>query len=205
MTNPVVRLDSPAGNVLAQLRYGPSTVEDLAKALRLTDNAVRNQLRRLVAANLAVRSGMRPGPSKPSVLYAITRDGQVHFSTLYLPVLSHFLRVAEEQCSDTQLRSLMRDAGKSLSGTFPKPRGSIGNRVRSAARLLTSFGGLVETQEGNGSMIIRSLGCPLAALTSEHSAACQILQGLLADYLSAPVQVCCTRAEEPRCCFEIPC
>ena len=60
-------------------------VEDLARALRLTDNAVRNQLRRLVAANLAVRSGLRPGPSKPSVLYAITRDVD--------PDLEHSLRL----------------------------------------------------------------------------------------------------------------
>ena len=87
--------NSPARKVLAELRHGPRTVEQISTSLRLTPNAVRNQLRKLQEAELAVRSGARPGTSKPSALYAITLEGQIQFSTLYLPVLTHFLRVAE--------------------------------------------------------------------------------------------------------------
>ena len=42
-----VRLNGAAGKVLSRLRHGAMTVEELAKGLRLTDNAVRNQLRKL--------------------------------------------------------------------------------------------------------------------------------------------------------------
>jgi predicted ArsR family transcriptional regulator len=195
--------NGPARKVLAELRHGPRTVEQISTSLRLTPNAVRNQLRKLQDAQLAVRSGARPGPSKPSALYAITLEGQIQFSTLYLPVLTHFLRVAEGKCSGTQLESFMTDTGKSLAARYTKPTGGIRGKIQSAARLLRTFGGITEVQARNGSMTIRSLGCPLSALTAENPAGCNVLGGFLEQYLSTPVRICCNREEEPKCCFEI--
>lgn len=179
------------------------TVEQIAKALRITDNAVRNQLRKLEEMGFAARTGSRPGASKPSTLYGITLNGQVQFSTLYLPVLMQFLRVAEGRCAGAQLDSLMMDTGESLASRYPRPTGAMKNRVHAAARLLRSFGGVAEVRARNGTLMIRSLGCPLAALTSEHPAACKVLQGFLVQYLATPVSICCELEDEPRCCFEV--
>lgn len=198
-----VRLDSPAGRLLLQLRHGPKTIEELAKVIRLTDNAVRNQIKKLEAANLINRSGARPGVSKPAVLYAITLEGQIQFSTIYLPVLSQFFRSAETKCSTTEFETFMKDTGKSLANRYPKPVGGITRRVHSAARLLKSFGGLPVVKRKNGSLVIQSVGCPLAVLTSENSAACKVIESLLAEYVSASVKTCCDMRDEPRCCFEI--
>jgi DeoR family suf operon transcriptional repressor len=203
MGSPLFNLNTPAGKVLAQLRHGAMTVEELAKALRITDNAVRNQLRKLEALRLTIRKGVRPGISKPSTLYAITPEGEIHFSTIYLPVLTQFLREAEGQCSGKQLGSFMTATGKSLAKRYPRPAGGIENRVHAAARLLKSFGGLTDVRAKDGILVIRSQACPLAALTSEHAAACKVLEALIREYVSAPVKTCCRREEEPRCCFEI--
>jgi predicted ArsR family transcriptional regulator len=192
-----------AGKVLSRLRHGARTVEELARSLRLTDNAVRNQLRKLQKANLVVQTGKRPGASKPSTLYAITLEGQIQFSTLYLPVLTQFLGVAEGQCSGKQLESFMLDTGKSLASRYPKPSGDLKHRVQAAARLLNGFGGVAEVRMQDGTLVIRSPACPLAALTSENEAACKVLQGLLSEYLAARVTVCCNLEEEPKCCFEV--
>jgi predicted ArsR family transcriptional regulator len=197
------RPDTAAGKVLSRLRHGTMTVEELATALRLTDNAVRNQLRKLQAANLVAPAGKRPGPSKPSTLYAITLEGQIQFSTLYLPVLTQFLGVAEGRCSGAQLDSFMIDTGKALANRYPKPSGALKHRVTAAAKLLRSFGGVAEVRPRDGAQIIRSRSCPLAALTSENAAACKVLEGLLAEYLTARVTICCNLEEEPRCCFEV--
>src|SRR5207237_6659162 len=203
MATSLIRLSQAARSVLSQLRYRPMTVEELARGLHLNPNAVRNQLRKLEEANFVVRSGSRPGVSKPSSLYSITLEGQVQFSTLYLPVLTEFLEVAEGQCSGKQLVTFMSDTGKSLAKRYPKPTGSLKDRVNAAARLLKGFGGIMEVQRRNGSMVLRSSGCPLAALTSENAAACRVIEALLAEYLSASVTTCCDLVAEPRCCFEI--
>ena len=203
MTTPIVSANSPAGKVLAQLRHGPTTVEQLAKALLLTDNAVRNQLRKLENLGLATRTGTRPGTSKPSALYGITLEGQVQFSTMYLPVLMQFVRVAEGKCEETQLDSMMIETGAALASNYPRPNGALKNRVQAAARLLSSFGGMSEVRARNGALTLRSAACPLAALTSENPAACKVLEGFLTNYLGASVVVCCNVEDEPRCCFEI--
>lgn len=200
---PPIRVNTPAAKVLSELRHGPRTVEELAKALRITGNAVRNQLRKLEAENLITRAGARPGTSKPSTLYAITVEGQVQFSTLYLPVLTQFLRVAEGKCSGTQLESFMTETGKSLAKRYPRPTGAVRQRAHAAARLLKSFGGIAEVRTREGTLVIRSLSCPLAALTSEHPAACNVLEGFLTQYVGAPVKSCCSLSEEPRCCFDV--
>ncbi len=197
------RVKAPAVKVLAELRHGPKTVDELARALGLTGNAVRNQLRKLESENFVTRSGTRAGTSKPSTLYAITLEGQVQFSTLYVPVLTQFLRVAEGQCSGIQLESFMTQTGKSLASRYPKRPGAVRDRTRAAAALLKSFGGVTEMRAPDGQFVIRSLVCPLAALTSEQPAACHILRGLLTEYIGRPVKICCNRTEEPKCCFEI--
>jgi len=203
MSVSLLRPNSPARKVLAELRHGARTVEQISTTLRLTPNAVRNQLRKLQDAALAIRCGARPGASKPSALYAITLEGQIQFSTLYLPVLTHFLRVAEGKCSGTQLESFMTETGKSLASRYPRPTGGVKDRIHSAARLLKSFGGITEVQTHNGLTTIRSLGCPLSALTAENAAVCNVLEGFLEQYLSTPVRICCSRDQEPKCCFEV--
>ena len=200
---PAISLSEPARSVLSQLRHRPMTVEELARGLHLTPNAVRNQLTKLQDANLVIRSGSRPGVSKPSSLYAITLAGQVQFSTLYLPVLTEFLEVAEGQCSGKQLRKFMSDTGKSLAKRYPKPTGPLKDRVSAAARLLKGFGGIIEVQAQNRAIVLRSSGCPLAALTSGNAAACRVIEGLLSEYVSASVTTCCNLVPEPRCCFEV--
>ena len=203
MATALINLGESARSVLTQLRHRPMTVEELSRSLRLTHNAVRNQLRKLESARLVERRGTRRGVSKPSAVYSITVGGQVLFSTLYLPVLSEFLQVAEGQCEGKQLTSFMVHTGKSLARNYPKPSGGLNERVGAAARLLRGFGGLTKIEKQNGSVLLRSKACPLAALTAENNTACRVIEGLLKEYVSAPVRTCCQTSPEPQCCFVI--
>jgi predicted ArsR family transcriptional regulator len=198
-----IRFTSPIGKVLAQLRDGPKTVDELGASLKVTPNAVRNQLRKLVNSNLAEVSGRRSGVSKPSTLYSITLDGEIQFSTLYLPVLSEFLQVAEAECAGKQLGALMMETGRALASRYRKPSGTTRKRVDAAARLLGGFGGIPAVKSRDGSFIISSAACPLSALTAEKPAACRILLGLLREYIGRPITICCVQGRDPRCCFEV--
>jgi predicted ArsR family transcriptional regulator len=56
-------LETTRGRVLAHLRRGPTTVEELAQALDLTDNAIR-ALTTLDRDGLVRQTGVRRGPRR---------------------------------------------------------------------------------------------------------------------------------------------
>jgi predicted ArsR family transcriptional regulator len=54
------------------LRHGDRTVEELAQALGLTDNAVRAHLVTLERDRLVRQTGLRRGTSRPAYAYSLT-------------------------------------------------------------------------------------------------------------------------------------
>lgn len=201
--SPQSEVNTSARRVLAQLRAGPMTVEDLARTLHVTPNAVRNQLVKLQATNFVVRSGTRPGTSKPSAVYSITMEGHAQFSTIYLPLLTEFLRTATARCSPDQFELFMGLTGKSLARRYPSATGTTTERANAGARLLRSFGVVSEVRTTDGALTIRGHSCPLAALTSENPAACHVLEALFTECLGLQTKICCSYDPEPKCCFEV--
>jgi predicted ArsR family transcriptional regulator len=62
-------LASTRGKILALLRNGSHSVNELAETLGLTDNAVRSHLTSLERDGLVQEAGTRPGIRKPHILY----------------------------------------------------------------------------------------------------------------------------------------
>ena len=83
-------LESTRGQAVALLRRGQLTVEELAQALGVTDNAVRSHLNVLERDGLVRQVGVRrgPGAGKPAVLYELHPDAQPLFSKAYAPTLA---------------------------------------------------------------------------------------------------------------------
>ena len=68
---------STRGQVITLLRHGERTVDDLALALELTDNAVRSHLTALERDGLVRQTGVRRGGGKPAYTYELTAAGEV--------------------------------------------------------------------------------------------------------------------------------
>lgn len=195
--------ESTRGRVVALLRVAPLAIDEIAAKLRLTDNAVRAHIRILEAEGLVRKAGRRATASKPSVTYALTADAETSYSQLYLPFLVRLLRVLGRKLSPRALDGVMRRAGRALVDGLPRPRGTASRRVRAASRLLNSFGGTTRVERDNSHFVIRSHGCPLAAITENHSAVCNAVESLLSDFTALPVTTSCERGEHLRCRFEI--
>src|SRR4051794_22550804 len=86
-------LDTTRGRIVALLRCRQRTVEELAQALQLTDNAVRAHLATLERDGLVRQSGVRRGPGvgKPATIYELPPDAEVVLSRAYPPVLTALL------------------------------------------------------------------------------------------------------------------
>jgi predicted ArsR family transcriptional regulator len=194
---------STRGRVVALLRRGRRTVDELAHALDLTDNAVRAHLAALERDGLVRQEGVRRGAGKPAFAYALTAEAERLFPKAYGTVLHRLLDVLGERLPPAELEAALREVGRRLASGRPLPAGDRRARIAGATALLGELGGLADVEEGNETVVIRGLDCPLAAAVPRHPEVCRLAEALLTELVGAPVTELCER-EPPRCRFVVP-
>jgi predicted ArsR family transcriptional regulator len=199
-------LASTKGRIVSLLRGAARTVNDLAEALALTDNAVRAQLTALERDGLVRKSGVRRGLRKPHQQYELTPEAEHFFPKPYAPVLSELLAALKRRLPPETLDELLCEVGARLAAGRSPPAAraaALEQRVEAAAAMLGELGGLPQVERSDGGFVIRSASCPLAAVSAAHPEVCRLGQALVAEVVGAPVQERCVRGPSPRCCFEI--
>src|SRR3954467_8993117 len=107
-------LATTRGRIVCLLRRAPGTVNDLAAALDLTDNAVRAHLATLERDGLVQQSGSRPGFRKPNLTHELTPDAGQFFPKPYGAVLGQLLAVLAARIGADELESVLREAGRRI-------------------------------------------------------------------------------------------
>jgi predicted ArsR family transcriptional regulator len=180
------------GRIIALLRRGRTTVEELAAEMHVTDNAVRPQLQ--------LRHG--GGAGKPATTYEISPAAEPALSAAYAPVLAALLESLADRMSPKALDALLRDVGKRMGPARPG-NDSLDKRVRAAASLLSSLGGELDVERTATGYVLRGFACPLAAAVRAEPNSCHAIEELVSAVVGSPVRECCDRSEGARCRFEI--
>lgn len=199
-------LKSTRGQILALLRTENRTINELAAALSLTDNAVRAHLLNLERDGLVQQRGTRPGTRKPHAAYRLSPDAEQIFPKAYGPLLSHFVTVVSTRLTPRTLRATMHEVGAAVAADHLERfrERSRRGRIKAALDLLNDLGGSAKFVESEGKEFIHGQnGCPLAAVTASHPEACLILESLLSKIIGVRAKKCCEYGETPRCCFEL--
>jgi predicted ArsR family transcriptional regulator len=198
--------ETTRGQIVGLLRRGRRTVEELARALGLTDNAVRNHLATLERDGLVRQDGVRrgPGAGKPAALYELRPEAEPLFSRAYAPVLSTMLDVLVAELPPDRAAELLQQVGRRLAAaTGGRASGSLDDRVRAAAAVLTSLGGEVDVVAEDGALRLRGWACPLSVAVAQRPELCRAVETLVTEIAGAPARECCEHGARPRCCFSI--
>ena len=195
---------STRGKIVTLLRRASRTVEELAQALDLTDNAIRAHLAVLERDGLIQESGRRRSSSKPASVYILTPVAEELFPKAYGPVLRQLLEELNERMSSEEVEAVLRSTGRRLAAQWPLPRGELHTRVEAAVSVLDALGGLTEMERRNGTYVIQGYSCPLAAAVPGHPEVCRLAEALLTSLIGAPVQARCEYGETLRCHFIVP-
>ena len=199
-------LDSTRGQIAVLLRRGVQTVEELAAALGLTDNAVRNHLAILERDGIVRQSGVRrgKGAGKPAVLYELHPNAEPLFSRAYQPVLAAVLDVLVAELPGDQAAAFLDKVGRRIGlAVGGRASGTLEERVNAAAAALRSLGGEVDVVIEGGLPKLRATGCPLSSTVVRRPETCRAMEAFVAEIVGAPVRECCERGERPRCCFAV--
>ncbi len=199
-------LQSKRGQLVALLRRSSRTVEELARALDLTDNGVRAHLAvlerdRVVRQRGSVRRGS--GGGKPAFVYELTPEAEDLFPKAYEPVLSELLDALAERLGPEESEALLRSVGRRMAEGHTPPTDGTRARLEAAVDVLNELGGLAELEESEGALVIRGYSCPLAAVTPGHPEVCRLAETLITELVGVPVHERCDRGERPRCRFEV--
>lgn len=198
-------LESTRGRVVALLRRGDRTVEELASALSLTDNAVRTHLASLERDGLVRQAGARRGGvGKPAVLYELRADAAPLLSRAYSPVLGVVMDVLVEELPPARSEEVLREVGRRLARTVGgRASGDLDARVQAAADVLEALGGDVEVRIDGEGRRLDGAGCPLSAVVCHRPEVCRAVESLLSEVVGEPVRSCCEHGAKPRCCFRV--
>jgi predicted ArsR family transcriptional regulator len=197
---------STRGRIVTLLRRSKSTVEDLARALDLTDNGVRAHLAVLERDGIVRQRGSlrrTSGGGKPAYVYELTQEGEDLFPKAYEPTLGRLLDVLCEHLGPEESEALLRLVGRRLAEEHSARSDGVHARLESAVEVLNELGGLAELEERDGALVIRGYSCPLGGVTPNHPEVCRMAEALVAEVAGVSVQEQCERGERPRCCFEV--
>lgn len=196
--------ESTRGQIVNILRGAPSTVDELAQKLELTDNAVRAHLLTLERDGLVRQTGVRRGPRKPHFTYALTPEADALFPKAYDALLNQLITVLKDRLDERNLEEVLREVGRAVATGAPaRQNATLDNRVHSALKVLEALGGSAAIEQEGDKIVIRGNGCPLAAAVSVHPEVCHLAETLVGEIVKAPVQEHCNREGRPHCRFEI--
>jgi predicted ArsR family transcriptional regulator len=192
---------STRGRIVLLLRRAGRTVDELARDLDLTDNAVRAHLATLERDDLVRPTGTRRGGGKPAVVYNLTLEAEQLFPKAYAPVLQQLLAVLSTCLPAERVAEIMENTGQRLAAQWSIAPGTLRARLQQAVAILNELGGLAELEECDESYVIRGYDCPFAAVVPGHPEVCQLAKTLLTNLIGEPVEEHCERGGAAHCCF----
>ena len=197
--------ETTRGKLVALLRRRELTVDEMATALGVTDNAVRAQLAALERDELVEQRGVRRGAGKPSHAYGASPEFEVTLSRAYAPLLRHLIAELGDRLPQAELERLLVAVGRRWAVDLPHPPGGTTRaRVDHAISLLEELGAAVEVDERDGGLAIRGFGCPLGLAVQEQPGTCAAVEAMLSVVVGTKVKERCNReGGSPNCRFVV--
>lgn len=189
--------------LLSLLRRSHQTINGLASALGLTDNAVRLHISTLERDGLVTDVGLdRETGGKPARRYGLTRTGEELFPKAYALVLNGVIEEIVRSEGRARATAVLEAVGRRV-GAATDAAGDIAARVEAARDALRALGADIDVERVAGGWKLQGYACPLAAVALENPEACALAQALVAAITGRPVTECCDRSDRARCAFLI--
>ena len=189
--------------LLRLVRRSPASINDLAQAVGITDNAVRGHVAAMERDGLVREESQRATGGKPARVYDLTQEGEELFPKAYALVLQEMIAMVRDRDGDEAAVAMLREVGQRLGEGGAAANATEAARVAAASAVLESLGGSIEAERSNGSWVLRSAGCPLSRVVSGAPEACGLVESMVAEITRRPVREICDRSGRPRCAFRI--
>ena len=194
------------GRIVTLLRGTTRTVDDLARELDLTHNAIRAHLVALERDGLVRQHGQRRGDGKPAFTYRLTAEAESLFPKAYTQILREVLAQLAERHGRSEIESVLRAVGRELATTMAAraTQRTMASRLAVANDVWRDLGGLSQVRRDDDHFVLEELSCPFREIVTAYPEACKLALALLQSVVDTPVEYeHCVRDAEPYCRFQI--
>lgn len=201
--------------ILGLLRAESRTAGELAEAIDISPQAVRDQLRTLEGRGwIEVGRLRRDTGGKPAREYVLTAAGEESFDKPYPEVLCHLIGEMQDRLGGGRKRELLEAVGRRIGAAVSEAKvpeattpdglgpGELRERLEAAVEVLNGLGGAAAVEETEEGLRIRSHGCPLSGIVRQDPEACLVAEALVETIAGVEVRETCDRSGRPQCRFE---
>jgi predicted ArsR family transcriptional regulator len=185
---------SSAGDRLLGLikRRGPQRAADLAAALSITSEAVRQQLERLDAEGLVGATLERRGLGRPAQVWSLSPKGDARFPDAHAELTVRLIEAVRSELGDEALERLVvareRDSRR-LYAAEMEGAADVAERIARLAAIRTREGYMAEWRRDDDGFVLTENHCPICAAAKACRGFCRAELEVFQEVLGPEVVV----------------
>ncbi len=168
---------------------GQSTVEELAKEVKLTPMAIRHHLNVLQADGLItiLRTKQRHRPGRPIQVYGLTNKARKLYPQQYLQLTDLLVDEINDQIGPEAVRQIFGGIAERLASEAPSPAptASPTARLDALVKYLQDKGFVAEWQVENKRYILCHYDCPYRQFAQSHPDVCLLDEKLISTFVGS--------------------
>jgi DeoR family suf operon transcriptional repressor len=154
-------------------KQGEAGVDDLASAIGITVQGVRQHLTALERDGLLAHRQQRDGLGRPRYVYALTPAGDLLFPRNYADLTNELLKYVEDESPELLERIFDKRAQRRLREAQQRTAHlPFAQKVPTIAQILDEDGYLADFREEDGAFIITEHNCAVLSVALKYGHAC---------------------------------
>lgn len=167
-----------ADRLLLQLKTnGPQTASDLALSLKITGEAVRQQLQKLAADGLIKFQSEKKGVGRPCQRWKLTKQGERRFSDAHSVITVQLIQGIRESLGEGALNIILRSREEEMEIAYRATLAdaeTLPARIQRLAEIRNREGYMTEWhEEADGTFLFIENHCPIYAAATTCQGFCQ--------------------------------
>jgi DeoR family suf operon transcriptional repressor len=201
----------PTRNLVLQhlLNQQHSTINELAKAVKINPISVRHHIGKLESEGLVDSAEERHGVGRPRRVYSLTEAGMERFPARTIRFTKQLLSQLKGQLAPEAYSKLFTRMAEGIAEEYASGKNlkdlTLKERVSLVKQWLVNEGFTVQIQKNDKEIIIKETSCPYYHVGQDHSEVCAIDKALIAKVLAAdPERTSCLLSGDSHCTYVVP-
>jgi DeoR family suf operon transcriptional repressor len=186
-----------------------STINDLAKAVKINPISVRHHIGKLESEGLVDSAEERHGVGRPRRVYFLTEAGMERFPARTIRFTKQLLSELKGQLAPEAYSKLFTRMAEGIAEDYASGKNlselTLKERVSLVKQWLVNEGFTVQIQKNDKEIIIKETSCPYYHVGQAHGEVCAIDRALIAKVLAAdPERTSCLLSGDNHCTYVVP-